>query len=76
MGWEKEVDELRERQRLAKQMGGPERVERQHAGGKLTVRERVDQLLDPGSFIEVGSIAGNRATTKRATSNRSRPRAS
>jgi len=58
MGWEKEVDELRERQRLAQQMGGPERVERQHAGGKLTVRERVDQLLDPGSFIEVGSIAG------------------
>ena len=58
MSWEREVEDLRERQRLAQQMGGPERVDRQHAGGKLTVRERVDQLLDPGSFIEVGSIAG------------------
>ena len=58
MSWQKEVDALRERQRLAKQMGGPERVERQRAGGKLNVRERVEQLLDPGSFIEVGSIAG------------------
>lgn len=58
MGWEKEVETLRERQRLAQQMGGTERVERQRAGGKLTVRERVEQLLDPQSFIEVGSIAG------------------
>ena len=58
MSWEAEVEALRERQRLARQMGGPERVERQHAGGKLTVRERVDQLLDAGSFREVGSIAG------------------
>src|SRR3954465_9122978 len=58
MGWEKEVETLRERQRLAKQMGGPERLERQKAGGKLNVRERVGQLLDPDSFIEVGSIAG------------------
>ena len=58
MGWEKEVEALRERQRLARQMGGAERVERQRAGGKLNVRERVGQLLDPGSFIEVGSIAG------------------
>ncbi len=61
MSWEKEVEELRERQRLAQQMGGAERVARQHAGGKLTVRERVDQLLDPDSFIEVGSIAGKAA---------------
>ena len=58
MGWEKEVEALRERQRLARQMGGPERLERQRAGGKLNVRERVEQLLDPESFIEVGSIAG------------------
>ena len=42
-------------------MGGPEKVERQHAGGKLTVRERIDALLDPGSFHEVGTLAG-RAT--------------
>ena len=39
-------------------MGGPEKVARHHAGGKLTVRERVDRLLDPGSFHEVGAISG------------------
>jgi len=58
MSWQKEVDELRERQRRATQMGGAERVARQRAGGKLTVRERLQELLDPGSFREVGSIAG------------------
>lgn len=58
MSWQKEVDELRERQRRAARMGGEERVARQHAGGKLAVRERLDALLDPGSFREVGSIAG------------------
>ena len=61
MSWEKEVEELRARQRLAQQLGGAARVARQHAGGKLTVRERIDQLLDTDSFIEVGSIAGKAA---------------
>src|SRR3989441_9816509 len=39
-------------------MGGEEKVARQHAAGRLTVRERVDALLDPGSFREIGSMAG------------------
>jgi len=39
-------------------MGGTERVERQHKAGRLTVRERIDQLLDKGTFLEIGSIAG------------------
>ena len=39
-------------------MGGPERVQRQHDAGRLTVRERVERLLDPGSFHETGSLAG------------------
>src|SRR6476620_9431945 len=39
-------------------MGGEERVERQHASGRLTVRERIDRLFDPGSFHETGAIAG------------------
>ena len=56
--WEPELEELRERQRIVRQMGGPERVERQHKAGRLTVRERVDRILDPGSFLEIGSIAG------------------
>jgi acetyl-CoA carboxylase carboxyltransferase component len=39
-------------------MGGDERVARQHAAGRLTVRERIDRLLDPGSFHETGALAG------------------
>ncbi len=58
MSWQKEIDELRARQKLAYQMGGPEKVKRQHDNKRLTVRERIDQVLDPGSFHEVGSIAG------------------
>src|SRR5216683_2394073 len=45
MGWQPELEELRER-------------ERQHAGGRLTVRERIDGLVDHDSFHEVGAIAG------------------
>jgi acetyl-CoA carboxylase carboxyltransferase component len=56
--WEREIDEIRQRVELAKQMGGPANVERQHASGKLTVRERIDRLLDPGSFHEIGALAG------------------
>src|SRR5947207_8871225 len=39
-------------------MGGEEKVARQHAAGRLTVRERIDALLDPGTFHEIGAIAG------------------
>src|ERR1700748_2363101 len=58
VGWEPELAELRQRQALARELGGADRVARQHAGGRLTVRERIDCLLDPGSFREIGSIAG------------------
>ena len=39
-------------------MGGEERVARQHASGRLTVRERLERLLDEGSFHETGALAG------------------
>jgi acetyl-CoA carboxylase carboxyltransferase component len=58
MSWQPELDELRERERLAREMGGAERVKRQHDSGKLTVRERIDALVDRASFHEVGAIAG------------------
>src|SRR5512139_967898 len=58
MSWEKEVEEIRRREALAQKMGGPEKVKRQHDGGKLTVRERVERLLDAGSFHEIGGLAG------------------
>ena len=56
--WEPELDELRRREAWPMRMGGPDKIARQHDGGKLTVRERIDALLDPGSFHEVGTIAG------------------
>ena len=46
----------------ALQGGGPVRVERQHAWGKLTARERLDLLLDPGSFVELDAFVTHRAT--------------
>ena len=58
MNWQPELDELRRREDFARQMGGPERVKRQHDGGRLTIRERIDALLDRDSFHEIGAIAG------------------
>ncbi|MCE3283844.1 MAG: biotin dependent acyl-CoA carboxylase, partial [Steroidobacteraceae bacterium] len=58
MSWDKEIEELRQRQALGREMGGEEKVARQHKAGRLTVRERIDALLDPGSFREIGSITG------------------
>ena len=58
MTWEPELEELRRRQELAHRMGGEERVERQRARGRLTVRERIDRLFDPGTFHETGELAG------------------
>ncbi len=57
--WQPEVDELARRRELAARMGGPEKVARQHAAGRLTVRERIAALADPGSFDEIGALAGS-----------------
>jgi acetyl-CoA carboxylase carboxyltransferase component len=56
--WQKELDELALRRRLSQQMGGTEKLQRHRDNGKLPVRERIDQLLDAGSFVEVGGLAG------------------
>jgi len=42
--------------------GGPVRIERQHAWGKLTARERLDLLLDPGSFVELDAFVTHRSS--------------
>jgi acetyl-CoA carboxylase carboxyltransferase component len=54
MSWENEVREINRRRHLAKQQGGKEGIARQHAKGRLTIRERIDALLDEGSFREQG----------------------
>jgi acetyl-CoA carboxylase carboxyltransferase component len=59
MTWDDELGELERRRALAAEMGGPERVGRQHETGRLTVRERIERLLDEGSFHEIGGIAGS-----------------
>ena len=59
MSWAKELDELQTRTRLSLGMGGPEKIKRQHDAGKLTVRERIAQLVDSDSFVEVGGLAGS-----------------
>ena len=56
--WAPEVEEIRDRRGIAARMGGPEKVARQHAAGRLTVRERIDMLVDPGSFREIGALTG------------------
>ncbi len=58
MTWEPELEELRRREELARQMGGEERVARQHASGRLTVRQRIERLVDAGTFHETGALAG------------------
>jgi acetyl-CoA carboxylase carboxyltransferase component len=60
-GWKPELEELAHRTELARRMGGDEKVAKHHAQGKLTVRERIDALLDADSFHEVGALTG-RAT--------------
>ncbi|HZF14237.1 MAG TPA: acyl-CoA carboxylase subunit beta [Thermoanaerobaculia bacterium] len=54
------IRELRARLRAARAGGGPERIERQHRSGKLTARERIDLLLDPGSFTELDALVTHR----------------
>jgi acetyl-CoA carboxylase carboxyltransferase component len=58
MNWQSEMDELRRREAFAEELGGPERVKRQHDGGRLTIRERIERLVDRESFHELGKIAG------------------
>src|SRR5262247_214532 len=53
MSSQESLDELRRRQAEAEVGGGEERIRRQHKAGKKTARERLDLLLDPGSFLEV-----------------------
>jgi acetyl-CoA carboxylase carboxyltransferase component len=59
MTWELEIKELELRRQKALKLGGEERVARQHQQGRLTIRERIEAVLDRGSFTEVGQLAGD-----------------
>ncbi|MGA9301230.1 MAG: carboxyl transferase domain-containing protein [Bradyrhizobium sp.] len=59
MNWKPELDELARREAFARQMGGADKVKRQRDQGRLTVRERIDGLLDRESFHEIGAVSGS-----------------
>lgn len=59
MSWEKEAQEISKMRALAQQQGGTDAVNTQHAKGRLTIRERIDGILDSGSFQEHGKTAGS-----------------
>ncbi|MCO5129009.1 MAG: methylmalonyl-CoA carboxyltransferase [Xanthobacteraceae bacterium] len=58
MTWQPELDDLARREDFARRMGGVDKVKRQRDQGRLNVRERIDRLVDGGSFHEMGAVAG------------------
>lgn len=60
-GWQPILEDLERRNAAARAMGGDTRVARQHAAGRLDVRQRIDALLDRGSFVELGALVGGEA---------------
>jgi acetyl-CoA carboxylase carboxyltransferase component len=62
MSWQREVEGIEQRRTRAREQGGPEAVARQHAQGRLTIRERIAGLVDPASFREMGLVAGSSET--------------
>jgi methylmalonyl-CoA decarboxylase subunit alpha len=57
-GWAAEIEELKLRRQQAQALGGPEAVAKHHGRGRLTIRERVERLIDAQSFQEVGTLTG------------------
>jgi len=60
MSSEERLEEIRRRRQQALEGGGAERVQRQHAAGKLTARERMERLLDTGSLAKLDMLATHR----------------
>jgi propionyl-CoA carboxylase beta chain len=58
----KAVERLDEMNARALELGGAERIQKQHEAGKLTARERIELLLDPGTFVEAGRFVVHRST--------------
>src|SRR5688500_9667219 len=58
--YDKKQQELERRHRDAELGGGQARIDKQHEAGKLSARERIDILLDPGSFVEIDKFVLHR----------------
>ena len=62
MSFESKIKLLEEKHRKAELGGGQERIDKQHKAGRLTARERINDLLDPGSFVEIDKFVTHTAT--------------
>src|SRR5579863_7215704 len=62
MNLEQKLEELKKRDRLAEEGGGAQRRERQHKEGKMSARERIEFLLDEGSFEETDKLVTHRSS--------------
>ncbi len=62
MGTKPLIEKLREKNRQALEGGGEDRINKQHEAGKMTARERIDKLLDKGSFVEMDRFKAHRCT--------------
>ena len=56
--WQETLDDLDRRRQHSRGMGGPERLDKHRGKGKLDARARVERLLDPGTFREIGTLVG------------------
>jgi len=65
MNWQRELDELRRRERMAQAMGGPDKVKRQHDGGRLTVRDASPSSSTPAASMRSAPLPAAPATTRR-----------
>ena len=59
---QEKIRDLQARQEKVKLGGGAKRIEKQHASGKMTARERIEKLLDPGTFVEFDQFVHHRCT--------------
>ncbi len=62
MGKKEKVEELKQKRKDAKKGGGEKRIQKQHDKGKLTARERIDLLIDDGTFEEIDAFVTHRST--------------
>lgn len=60
MNWEEAIAKLEEKRERLKMGGGQSRIEKQHKSGKLTARERIELLLDSGTFVEIDNMVESR----------------
>jgi acetyl-CoA carboxylase carboxyltransferase component len=67
----KEIEKLQQVEEKARLGGGQKKIDEQHAQGKLTARERIDRLMDPGTFVEFGMLAQHQCTDFGMEKNRS-----